>query len=527
MTVKNDLSLAIAKQISEMSRKSSQKTKSLISQLFDNHKGDPSFIRDVGVHLYHNVDYTLAGFIFDAITKLYPSYPAAYNSLAMVLGRFGQASLAAKAYQSALALNGSYEAARKNLAFVLHYFGETGRPEILEAQVNVAKSAYPKPQAYLSVDDILKEPNRKLRVGYVSGDLHEHPVGQFMRGILLNHDASAFEILVFDSSSGDRPSENREIFEKHVPDWFRVKDKSNSELSELIASQRVDILVDLAGHTGTGRADVFVNRVAPIQVTYLGYPDTTGIENMDYRIGDTYADLEHFAEQNTETMFRLPHAMWIYTPWSTMPNETVGGSFEDTGVVTFGSANNHAKLQPEWLDVWAKVIARVPNSQLFLKSRVMNNKDVVDGVCQIFAKHGVKRDRLFFAHYSKTKEDHWLQIQKIDIALDAFPFNGATTTCDFLWLGVPVVTRAGGSHVSRTSASMLNTLGMNDWIANSDDEFVDIAVAKAENKVALRQAQNTLNDRFRASTLYDAKAFMASYESALREMWLRYLGESK
>jgi predicted O-linked N-acetylglucosamine transferase (SPINDLY family) len=259
--------------------------------------------------------------------------------------------------------------------------------------------------------------------------------------------------------------------------------------------------------------------VAPVQLIYLGYPNSSGLPSMDFRIGDSFADLEEFANQNSEHVLRLPHASWNYRPWDDMPLKRRSSACQANGFVTFGSANNHAKLQPEWLAVWAMVLKRIPDSRLVLKSRALQSSQIVNDVLAVFERNSVNRSRIDLKHYSASRSDHWQEISKFDVALDSFPYNGTTTTCDSLWLGVPVITRSGSSHVSRTTASILHTLELDDWIADSDDQFIDLCAAKAADLAALTHLQFSLQDRMKNSSLIDSRQFMPDFEKVLREAW--------
>jgi len=508
----------LIKHIYKVSREAPSILQAEMCNICEQFKHQPNVIEKLGTQFYRLSNYNYAFYCFEYLIKQNPRHFSAYNNLGLVLNRFGLGHQAAEAYRRALAIKPDFHPSRSNLAYVLHYFGETGREEILEAHKDVAKYAFPNSKDFIKNKVFDLSQNRKLRLGYLSGDFREHAVGHFIQGILTKHDREQFDIHIFDTRNeiNDPTTEKLRGLELK---WHNIKGLVTQAACSKIASKKIDILIDLAGHTAGGRVDVFGNRVAPVQLTYLGYPNTSGLPTMDFRIGDNFADLERFEIQNTEHMLRMPYALWNYQPWNTMPESTGDSSCEKNGYVTFGSANNHAKLQPEWLEQWAKVIQQVPNSRLVLKSKSMQNAQVVKNVLAIFAKQGVDNSRLELSHFSPTREAHWHEVSRFDIALDSFPYNGTTTTCDLLYLGVPVVTRAGNSHVSRTSGSILHTLGLYDWIAYSDDEFVALCVKKAKDLTALIELKASLKNKMLSSSLMDSDLFVSDYEKILRKAW--------
>jgi predicted O-linked N-acetylglucosamine transferase (SPINDLY family) len=304
--------------------------------------------------------------------------------------------------------------------------------------------------------------------------------------------------------------------------WHDISSKNTEETCQLILKSKIDILIDLSGHTQGGRPDVLSNRVAPIQIIYLGYPATSGLPTIDYRIGDLYADPKEHSTQNTEKMLRLNHAMWNYTPWYDMPKYPTPSPFSFNKKITCGSANNHAKIQTEWLDVWAKVLINTPESIFKIKSRGLKSPTAQRHLLEFFSSKGINNDRIEIEHYSPTRALHWRYLSQFDIALDTFPYNGTTTTCDLLNLGVPIVTRSGDSHVSRTTGSILDSLDLTSWIAKSENEFISICQEKAHDVAQLAKLRQSLKERFSSSTLGHSALFMLDYESKIRFAWTTF-----
>jgi len=482
---------------------------------------DEAFLNNLGLTFYQQVEYELAKQTFEYALKAFPKSHFLYNNYGLTLNRLGQGSKAVKQYQKAIDIKKDYHQARSNLAYTQLYFGTTGRKEILAAHQDIQTYIFPSSINYLTHRTISKQPDRMLKIAYLSADLRNHAVGSFMSGILKSHDVTQFEICILDN----RPNNNDEIaqqLKENTNSWTDISAMSTTEVCNLIVQLEIDILIDLSGHTKGGRPDVFANRCAPIQINYLGYPATTGLQNIDYRIVDRFTDSDTSLNQVTEKLLYLNHAMWNYQAWPDMPKKLSRCPFEYNGYITFGSANNHAKLQESWLKIWARVLTNVPNSKLCIKSRSLKSPAAQQQLLQFFQNNRIANDRIQFVHYSPYKSDHWQALQKFDIALDSFPYNGTTTSCDLLNLGIPIVTRAGNSHVSRTTGSILNTLELNDWIANSPEQFVDICIEKSKHLDELRKLRQSLSIRFNSSTLGNPNLFIIEYEHQLKNCWHSY-----
>jgi len=313
-------------------------------------RNNPALLNNLGLLFYHKVEYDLACRCFYFLLDNHDKQHVCHNNLGLTLNRFGLGEKAVKHYRQALKIKKDYHPARANLAYALHYFGETGRAEIKLAHQSIAKNVFSESKNYLT-KNINFDAKRKINIAYVSSDFRDHAVGRFMIGILEKHDGNLFNVHVLDNRVNNNGATAQHL--KSLPlQWHDIHKVSTHETCELIAKLKIDVLVDLSGHTNGGRPDVFSHRTAPAQITYLGYPNTSGLPMMDYRIGDIFADPIGFAEQNTEHMLRLPVPMWNYTPWPDMPTPE-SSPFSKNGHITFGSANNHAKLQLQWLEVWA------------------------------------------------------------------------------------------------------------------------------------------------------------------------------
>ena len=482
---------------------------------------DEVFLNNLGLTFYQQVEYELAKQTFEHALTKFPKSHYLYNNYGLTLNRLGQGANAVKQYQKAIDLKTDYHQARSNLAYTQLYFGTTDRKEILTAHKDIETFVFPDSQNFLELRSISTQPDRLLKVAYLSADLRSHAVGSFMAGILKSHNPANFEVHVLDNRTNNNDAIAQQL--KEYPNsWNDISQMSTVEVCRLIVQLEIDILIDLSGHTKGGRPDVFAHRCAPVQINYLGYPATTGLQNMDYRIVDKFTDPDTLSNQTTEKLLHLNHAMWNYKAWPDMPDELTKNPFKRNGFITFGSANNHAKLQESWLKVWTQVLSNVPNSRLNIKSRSLKSPAAQQQIFQFFHNHKIAKNRIEIAHYTPNKADHWQALTKLDIVLDSFPYNGTTTSCDLLNMGIPIVTRSGNSHVSRTTGSILNTLGLKDWIASSNKTFIDICVKKSNNLHELHKLRQSLKVRFNSSSLGNSNLFMIEYEQKLQHSWKIY-----
>ena len=483
-------------------------------------------LNNLGLGFYQKIEYELCKRVFDHLLANEPNNHSAHNNIGLALNRLGLGKKATKHYQKAINIKPDYHQARSNLAYTSLYFGKTGRSEILSAHKDIATFVFNKGKNYLNNQKRPIDESRRLNVAYLSSDFRNHAVGRFIYGILDKHDLEKFTIHILDNRAGNsdlsKNDQTTTALKNIGHPWHDISSKNTDDVCQLIVRNNIDILIDLSGHTQGGRPDVMSNRVAPIQINYLGYPATSGMPTIDYRIGDKFADLKKFQAQNTETMLRLSHAMWNYTPWPDMPQFPTQLPYETNHSITFGSANNHAKIQTSWLELWVNVLHSVPNSRFRIKSRGLKSPTAQRQLTEFFNQKKIAKERITIDHFSNTRAQHWQSLSQFDIGLDTYPYNGTTTTCDLLNLGIPVVTCSGNSHVSRTTGSILKTLGMESWIASDQEEFVAICQEKAANIHQLKKLRQSLKTRFSNSTLGHSALFMVEYEQMLLNIWKQY-----
>lgn len=358
-----------------------------------------------------------------------------------------------------------------------------------------------------------RDPERRLRVGYVSAEFRYHVVTLFMRPVLERRDRAAVEVFCYSTGKGsDRYA--RELA-AHADAWRDASALSHDALADAIHADGIDILVDLAGHSGQPHLPVFARQPAPVQATWLGYLNTTGMTRMGWRITDRHADPQGAEALHTERLLRLPHSQWCYRPFLSVAHAPLPPCARN-GHVTFGSFNQALKLSPSTRALWARTLGAVPAARL-----------VVLGVPPGRAQDELRRDlgaaaeRVTILPYVSL-EDYFRAVDSVDIALDTTPYSGGTTTLDALWMGVPVLTAPGTRPSSRSAASILASAGLADWIAAGPEDYVRRAVAHAADASRLGVLRRTLRERLRASPLMDEAGFTRDLESAYRQMWRRY-----
>lgn len=364
---------------------------------------------------------------------------------------------------------------------------------------------------------------RHLRIGYLSNDYKNHPVAFFIEPILASHDRRNFTTFCY--SNCDSPDMITSQLEKLADVWRPIHNLDDDELNDLIRSDSIDILVDLGGHTAKNRLTVFALRPAPVHVTWLGYAATTGMKSIDYRIADAATDPPGLTEHlHSETLWRLPHNFICYRPPANSPPVAPLPCLKN-GFVTFGVFNHFSKITPEAVDLWCRLLATLPEAKLLIKAQGMEHQPMRDRTRALFASKGIFQNRLELVGKTPSIYSHLELFRKVDISLDTFPYNGTTTTCESLWMGVPVVAKKGNSHVSRVSVSLLDTVGLSGLVAGSDEDYVALAAFLARDWKNLETLRNNLRERMRGSKLLDTTGFTRNLEGAYREMWRRWCRE--
>ncbi len=456
---------------------------------------------------------------FRGAIRVKPDLAEAYEGLATTLYCQDKFDEAAATYREAAALALKFDEASSSTFL----FGLNHRERFSSAALSAAhrswdeRHARPVSQPVAHVND--RSAERRLRVGYVSPDFRNHSVAYFLEPLLEGHDRSAVEVFCY--AEVKRPDARTERFKQLADHWVLTVGLSDEAVAERIRRDGIDILVDLAGHTAKNRLLVFARKPAPVQVTWLGYPNTTGLETIDYRLVDDVTDPVGEADAfASETLVRLPGGFLCYDSPRDAPEPAIPPCLA-AGAVTFGSFNNAAKLSDATLDAWTTLLARLPKARLRLKGKAFADAGTSRAYLDRLRERGVAADRVDLIAWV-PEQDHLASYDRIDIALDPFPYNGTTTTCEALWMGVPVVTLRGDRHAGRVGASLLTQLRLTDLIAGSAEEYVEIAASLAGDPARLADLRRSLRPRMAASSLCDAPAFARKVEAAYRTMWRRW-----
>ena len=451
--------------------------------------------------------------------RLRPNYHATLHDLGRVCAEEGLLAEAAEYYRAALAAQQEPET-QSNLLFLLGYFSETTPEKHFAEHLRWAEWVEAPLRTFWQPHINSPEPNRRLRVGYVSPDLRDHPVASFFESVLRTHERQDFEVFCY--SNVKSPDAVTGRLRGLSEQWRDIVGLNPERVAEMVRQDGIDILIDLAGHTMGNQLLVFARKPAPVQVTWLGYPNTTGLKSIDYRITDAVSDPPGQTEQwHSERIERLPGSFSCYCPPSESPAVGPLPAFANRHV-TFGCFNNFKKVTEAVIELWAQLLREIPDARLIMKSGGLSNPKTALRLRDQFARAGVAADRIDLEGGRLSKNLHLASYNRVDIALDPFPYNGTTTTCDALWMGVPVVTLAGSTHIARVGVSLVSHLGFPEWAAQSPQAYVAKCQDLANNLPVLARLRLQLRDRMRLSPLCDAPQFTGRLEAALRGMWRRW-----
>ena len=449
---------------------------------------------------------------FRRAVEIKPDYPEAYNNFGVVLkdqGRLGEAVLC---FQKAMQCDPRHTAAHSNLLLTLQYRSGVTLQELAVAHEEYQRMhAAPLRSQWTDHHDA-GEAGRPLRLGFVSPDFRCHPVGYFFVRALENLDPAGCETFCY----YDRPTRDRITArcEAAATTWRSVTGQSDRQIAEQIRQDRIDIHFDLAGHTAFNRLLVFARRPAPIQITWIGYEGTTGLEAIDYILADHSTIPEGAERFYREKVLRMPCGYVCYEPPAEAP-EVGPLPAAGNGSIRFGSFNNLAKITRETVEAWSEVLRRVPASRLVLKYRGLGDETVCRRYAQMFAESGIASDRLELSPPAEYA-DYLAAYNQIDVALDPFPFGGGITTCDALWMGVPVVSLPGETFASRHSMSHLVSVGLTETIARDREDYIELAASLAGDLPRLGRLRAELRGRVAASPLCDGRRFAGELLRILR-----------
>jgi predicted O-linked N-acetylglucosamine transferase (SPINDLY family) len=486
-------------------------------QYLQSKPGDPEVLGNLGACYFHSGELEEAGKCYRQALTL-RNEAAWLDGLGATLCRQGKLGEAIDAHRAAVRLQPDNPRYRSNLLLTLHYLPDASPAAILQEHRQwgqVHRGGSLEAGNYVNT----AEPGRRIRVGYVSPDFRTHSVSYYFEPLLRHHSSDSVETFCYACSP--REDETTTRLQDAAHHWRDISMLDDRQAIERIRADGIDILVDLAGHTAGNRLMLFMAKPAPVQITWLGYPATTGLAEIDYRMTDQVADPEGNDSSCSEQLLRLPGCFLCYEPYAGSPPVAPSPVFEN-GYVTFGSFNNLAKINEDVIALWSALLQSVPESRLLVKNPSLSDTATVDRYKARFAQHSINPERVELLGLAPDTEAHLDTYRLIDIALDTFPYNGTTTTCEALYMGVPVVTLAGQAHAGRVGASLLSALGLEEMVTASHDEYLAMARQLAENPAGLTELRDSLRSRMIHSQLCDGQAFAHKLEQAYRGVWCKW-----
>jgi predicted O-linked N-acetylglucosamine transferase (SPINDLY family) len=466
----------------------------------------------LGAAAYARLEHESALEYFQAALRLIPDAASYQENVGLALGDLGRLDESLAALRRAHELDPTSERIGANLLYLIRVHPAVDEEECFQAHRAWAARYTETLPRLPPATGRCADPGRRLRIAYVSGDFRAHAVGAFLEPLFTHRDREAFEVFCYRTlrEKDDRTARFRGL----ADGWHDAFDLADDAFAELIRAHRIDILVDLSGITRGHRARALARKPAPVQIAYLGYLGSTATAAIDYRITDAHADPPRHSEQfHTERLLRLPRAQWAYTPDAAMPEPL---STPNPGPITFGSFHRLAKLHRDQLALWAELLARTPGTRIEIAD--IASDDVRARVLEPFLARAVAPERVG-THARLERARYWELMRRTHLALDAYPYNGGATTCEALWMGVPVVSRAGRHGFSRSGASILNAVGLPELVVASDADYLEVAAALAADRGRLGALRRGLRERMRASPLLDARGFMRDLEGAYRQAW--------
>jgi predicted O-linked N-acetylglucosamine transferase (SPINDLY family) len=451
----------------------------------------------------------------DKALQLDPFLVAASSARALGLQRLYKADESLDLHNSILWMEPQNARVLSARNMLLNYLPRQDRQSVLEAHKGFA-SIHPKDEFQVFFNP--QEPDKKLRVGFVSPDLRHHSIAFFLKPLLQNLDPSRVQTLLYHCHHDEDATSA--TLRKLASKWTSLNGVEDDAAAALIKKDAPDILIDLAGHTAMNRLPLLARGLAPLQISYLGYPNTTGVPAIAHRLVDEITDPIGAADSfATEKLIRFSPCAWTYEAPADAPTPAMP---DEASPVTFGSFNNFLKVTDETLAVWSKILTRVPGSLLFIKSAYLDDPEVRKNVFERLVAAGIDEDRVEISGFFASTQDHLSAYNRVDVALDTFPYNGTTTTCEALWMGVPVVSLIGDRHAARVGLSLLTAVGHPEWAEEDEEHYIEKAVTLAQDRALRGQLRESLRSEVAASILCDHQRQAARFEAALRQAWVEW-----
>ena len=452
---------------------------------------------------------------FQKAITLKPSLAPIHNNLGVVLKDLGKLDEAEISYRRALELKPDYAEAFSSLLFTSNYHPDKSSEEIFAAyQEYDRRFCVPLRDQWLPFSNN-PEPDRRLRVGYVSPDFRICSASYFLEPLLANHSKSVVEVFAYAQLAVE--DQMTAAYKSYVDHWVPTLGMNDVDLTERIRADQIDILVDTAGHCANHRLGVFARKPAPVSLSWLGYGYTTGLSAIDYYLTDDMAAPPGSEHLFSEAPWPLDPFAYVYRPAQGM-GEVSPLPALSRGYITFGTLTRSVRINYRTIRVWAQILQQVPNARLIIDSVSYKEVPVQDSLAELFAAHGISRDRLEIGCHSPP----WDTLRRIDIGLDCFPHNSGTTLLETLYMGIPFITLADRPSMGRLGSSILRALGRSEWISQTEEEYVRKAVALASNLPTLEINRAVQRGQMKASPLMDEQAFAQKVESAYRMMFKRW-----
>ena len=455
--------------------------------------------------------------MYESALKHKPDFAIAYSNRGAALFDLMRFEEAEASYRKALSFDPNNFSTHSNLILSMNYSPSLNQEYALKESLKfgclVSKKSIPKFSNWN-----LKLSDKKLKIGFVSGDLNNHPVGYFIEGLIESIDTTLFELNAFTTNwTNDNLTDRIKPF---FVNWIPIHHLSDFDAAKVIHKSGIHILIDLSGHTAHNRLPVFGYKPSPIQISWLGYFATTGMKEIDYFLGDPYLLPDSEASHFFEKTWKLPDSWFcLKPPISELPIEPLPA--QKNGFITFGSFVNLSKLNEEVIETWASILSNVENSKLLMKSKQFSDDAQIYIVQKRFEKYGISTNKLILER-PDSKENYLRAYNRIDMLLDTFPFPGGTTSVDALWMGVPVLTLKGDKFVSHFGETIAINAGFPDWISNSVNEYINKAVLYSSDLPLLSHLRSTLRNQVLTTPLYDTKRFAKNFGNALRDIWIQF-----
>jgi predicted O-linked N-acetylglucosamine transferase (SPINDLY family) len=475
---------------------------------------------NLGVVLCHTGRFSEADALYKKGSLIHPNDTGLLVNWSNAQKDMGNIKEAIELLKRAIAIDPTLLGAYSNLLFNQHYLPEWDDVQMLQDARSFGSQAVMRAKPFQTWENE-KDPLRTIRIGFVSGDLRNHPVGYFLEGVLAAITANAttnIDVYAFPTRAcTDAVSER---LRGYCKGWHSAIELSDSEFCDIVRQNRIDILIDLSGHTGYSRLGMFAWRPAPVQVSWLGYFATTGLSTIDYLIADPWTLPETEENNFVEKIWRLPETRLCFTP----PKEDIEVSALPAiknGYVTFSCFNNLAKVSDRVIQAWARILADTPDSRLLVKSQLKRDEEKSKEVFARFAANGISADKLILEDY-ESRQNYFYAHHRVDMALDPFPYPGGTTTAESLWMGVPVLTLAGTHFLERQGVGLLANAGLEDWIASDVEDYIARAIRLATDIENLAKLRRSLRQQALRSPIFDGQRFATHFVDAMRQMWAEY-----